>query len=475
MKYSLKDIDIRSIIGDVLRNIVFIILAAVMAVLAVAGYHNFTYKPQYTSTATLAVTMRGNNGGSFSSLFLTNEMAGIFGEVFQSDALKKKIAEDLSTDSINGNISVSIVPETNIMILKVTADSPKSAYTIITSSLENYDTVSDFLFSNANINVLKEPTVPYGPSNTTSIKKTCAVAAVAAAGLTVIIIALLSFLRATVKNPSQAKNQLDGRLLGVIPFVNKYSLKERAKGKISRKNLKKISVLITQPMLGMHFVEAYKKTATLIERHMNSHDQKVLLVASLDENEGKSSVSANLALSMAQKGRRVLLIDADLRKPSLYKIFEKKDKTYSFSDCIMKKCSIVDTFSIEAENLFCIHQYESVKNSGAVLSSEITGAIIEACRKNFDYIIIDSSPLGLVADAQILQQYSDAVVLTVREDWAQIGAINDSIDTIKNNGKDFVGIVLNSSKSIDTTQGYAYTYRNYYGKYSKYSRYANQS
>ena len=141
----------------------------------------------------------------------------------------------------------------------------------------------------------------------------------------------------------------------------------------------------------------------------------------------------------------------------------------------MKKCSIVDTFSIEAENLFCIHQYESVKNSGAVLSSEITGAIIEACRKNFDYIIIDSSPLGLVADAQILQQYSDAVVLTVREDWAQIGAINDSIDTIKNNGKDFVGIVLNSSKSIDTTQGYAYTYRNYYGKYSKYSRYANQS
>ncbi|MDD6276074.1 MAG: polysaccharide biosynthesis tyrosine autokinase [Clostridia bacterium] len=477
MKFSLKDIDIRSIVSDVFRNIVYIILAASTAVLAVAGFHNFTYKPQYTSTATLAVTVKGNNGGSYSSLYLTNEMADVFSEVFQSDALKKKIAEDLSVSSINGDISISIVPETNIMVLKVTADSPKSAYTIINSSLENYGTVSDYLFSNANINLIKEPTVPFSPSNNVSIKKNCLIAAMAAGGLVMLITALLSFLRPTVKNPSQAKNQLDGRLLGVIPFVKKFSLKERIKNKITRENIRKMSVLISQPMLGMPFAESYKKAATIIERHMESKNEKVLLVASLFENEGKSSVSANLAMALAQKGRRVLLIDADLRKPAIHKIFENKDKGYSFSDCIKKRCGIVEALHIEQDNLFCLYQYESLGNSSVLLSSEITEKIIAACRRNFDYVIIDSSPMGLVADSQILMQYSDAAVLTVREDWAQASKINDAIDSIKKESRDFVGVILNASKSVNTISGksygygygYGYGYRHYYDKYAKQS------
>lgn len=473
MNFSSQDIDVRSIISDIFKNIGYILLAALTAILAVIGIHNFTYRPQYTSTATLAVIMKGNNGGAYSSLYMTNEMADVFSEVFQSEALKKKIAEDLSVNAIDGQISVSVVPETNIMILSVTSNSSKSAYAIIKSSLTNYSTVSDYLFSNATVDVIKEPTVPYTPSNDVSLARNCLIAAAAAGGLSLLLIAVLSFLRPTVKNPSQAKNQLDGKLLGVIPFVKKDSWKDRWKYKFTRRKPPKTSLLITNPMIGMPFVESYKKIATVIERHMDMRNEKVLLVTGRYENEGKSSVSANLAIALSQKGNKVLLIDADLRKPVVYKIFENRDQGYSFSDSIQKRCSVVDTLHFEQDHLFCMYQYEAIGNSSVLLSSEMTEKIISACRKNFDYIIIDSSPMGLVADAQILMQYSDAVALAVREDWSQASEINDAIDAIKKETKDFAGIILNSSKSVNTIlgkaygYGYGYGYQNYYNKYAK--------
>lgn len=462
MQFSLKSIDLRSILRDLLKIFWVIVLASVSAFLAVTGGYNLSYKPEYTSTATLAVNVKGNNGGSYSSLYLTNEMAEIFGEVFQSSALRKKIAESMGVDSFEGAISISLIEETNLMTLTVVSDTPKNAYSVIVAALENYDTVSDYLFTNANLTILKDPTVPFAPSNPKDSSRIAKLATLGAAVLSAGAIAVLSFLRPTVKNSGKAKDQLDGKIVGVIPHVKKYKTKDDVKNKLTRKQINKKSVLITSLMVGMNFVEATKKMSAVIERHMNHRKQKVLVVTSVEENEGKSSVVANIALSLAEKGNKVLLIDADLKKPAMNVIFERKiEKGCSLSDCIEGKQSLSQIIVNEKEGLYCLYQRSGVRDSGKYLSSTSFEKLVNFCRGKYDFIIIDTPPVGVSADAEILLGLGDTCAIVVREDWAEIGMINDVADVVRNSQCDFAGFVLNAFRSAEKHSG---SYYGYYGK-----------
>ena len=465
MTFSLKDIDIRSIIRDFVKNFWVIVLAAVSAFLAVTGVYNLSYKPEYTSSSTLAVNVKGNNGGAYASLYLTNEMAEIFSEVFQSSALRKKIADSMGVDSFDGQISIELIAETNLMVLKVVSDTPKNAYSVIVAALENYDTVSDYLFTNANLSVLREPTVPFAPSNPKDSSRPAELAALAAAGLSAMLIAVFSFLRPTVKNSRKAKEQLDGKIIGVIPLVKKYKTKEDVKNKVTRKQINKKSVLITSVMVSMKFVEAVKKMSAVIERHMNYRKQKVLVVTSVEENEGKSSVAANIALSLAEKGNNVLLIDADLKKPAMNIIFDKQvEKDCSLSDCISGKQALSRIIVKEKEGLDCIYQHSGVHDSGKYLSSASFEKLVSFCREKYDFIIMDTPPVGVSADAEILLGVGDTCVVVAREDWAEIGMINDVADVIRNSDCDFTGFVLNAFRSDDGFSGSHYYGYGYYGK-----------
>lgn len=465
MSFSLKDIDIPSIVRDLVKNFWVIVLAAVSAFLAVTGVYNLAYKPQYTSTSTLAVNVKGNNGGAYASLYLTNEMAEIFGEVFQSSALRKKIADSMGVDSFEGEISVSLIEETNLMTLTVVSDTPKNAYSVIVAALENYDTVSDYLFTNANLSVLKEPTVPFAPSNPRDSSRPAKLAALAMAALSAGAIVVFSFLRPTVKNARKAKEHLDGKIVGIIPHVKKYRTKEDIKNKTKRKQINKKSVLISSLMVSMNFVEAVKKMSVVIERHMSYRNQKVLVITSVEENEGKSSVAANVALSLAEKGNKVLLIDADLKKPAMNMIFDKKvEKGHSLSDCIGGKQALSQVIVNEKEDLDCIYQQSGVHDSGKYLSSPSLEKLVKYCKEKYDYVIMDTPPVGVSADAEILLGIGDTCIIVAREDWAEIGMINDVADVIRNSECDFAGFVLNAFRSV---QVHSHSYYNGYGYYGK--------
>ena len=476
MDFSLKDIDVRSILKDMLKNWFIILLAGISCFLTVFSVYNITYKPEYTSSATLAIMIKGNDGGSFSSLNLTNEMAGVLGEVFKSETLKNKVQEDLDVPYVNGKIDVSTIPETNLMVLKATSSSPKDAYLIVQSALRNYDQVSDYLFSNANLMVLKDPTIPFAASNPKGGSRESKIAFAFGVLASSCAIALLSFLRPTVKNVSEAKRKLDGRVIGIIPFVKKYKTKDEIKRQVFKKKLKNEAVLISSPRVGMHFVESIKKIATMIERHMQRMDEKVILITSVDENEGKSSVAANIAIALANKGDRVLMIDADLRKPALFKIFETDSKgKKSVSEYLSGKDKNAEIDFNKKENLYCIYQFEGISDPSKLLSNDRIEKLINKCRDEFDYVIIDSSPLGRVSDAENLVQYADCVMLAVREDHTPVAVINDYTDVVRKADKDFVGFVLNAFQKPTNDRlpksGYGDYYYGKYGNYSNYGKY----
>lgn len=452
-KISLDEISIRGVCTDLLRNLLFIILAAAAMWLGASGIGNLTYSPQYTSSATVVVTAKGSNS-TYSSLSMANEMAGVFSEVFQSDALRERIIEDTG-EQIQGTITCETIEETNLMVLSAAASDPRQAYLFINSALKNYEDVSEYVFSNASLEIVQEPQVPETPSNVSKLASMRNLLAAAGAAGMIIIVILFYLFRFTVKNTVSASRQLDGTIQGMIPFEKKSSLK--------KENRSRQALLLSSPLVSMSFAEASRKAESRIEHHMRKRNLKVLQVASISENEGKSTVAANIALALAEKHRKVLLIDGDLHKPAQYKIFSRKSQGhFSLEDALKGEADWREAVIGDRQNrLYQLLQFRPAADSSKVLDVPALTELMNTWREEMDYIIIDSSPTAVSTDSEVWMQLADTVLLVIRQDWSDVRVINDTVDLIWQNSTDFAGFILNAFKDEWTQPRQEYRYRDY--------------
>lgn len=468
--FRMEEISLRGLCLDLLRNLWMILLSAAAVWLAVTGIHNLTYTPAYTASATLVVSVQGESS-AYSSLSVAASMADVFGQVFQSEALRTRIVEDVG-EEIEGTITCEPISETNLLVLSTTCPDPRQAYLFINSVLQHYEEVAADVFANASLQIVQEPEVPSSPSNTSWLMahRTLLIA-MGAAGMAALI-CLFYVLRFTVKNVAGASRQLDGKIRGVIPHERKEGQPElfsdrrrslRKRKKRTRKDPGKQSLLLTSSLVSMDFAEAGRRTESRIESHMRRNNQKILLVTSVTENEGKSTVAANLALAMAEKHRKVLVLDGDLRKPAQHKVFEKKEeKENSFEQVLTRKKNWRDAlYYNEKDHIWQIFQYHSVSSPGNLIDQFVEGHMADEMRREFDYIIIDCPPAAISTDAENWLAAVDTAVIVVREDWADVRVINDTVDMIWQSGKDFAGFVLNAFHNDWLQHAEEYGYRGY--------------
>lgn len=460
--FSLEEISARGLCMSLLRNMWMILLTAAALWLAATGWNNLTYQPEYTSQSTLVVTAKGGTN-AYSSLSLTTQMADVFAQVFQSDVLAEKIAEDTG-ESINGRISCAQVAETNLLVLGVTCRHPREAYVYINAALKHYEEVSGEVFANASLQILQEPEVPLLPSNTSfAIRYRYWLMAAGAVSMALLVGLLYAF-RFTVKNPLCAQRQLDGKIRGVIPF-------ERKKRQSGQKKNPKRALLLNSPVMSMDFVEAGRKAEANVESHLKHHGKKTLLVTSIAENEGKSTVAANLALALAERHKRVLLVDGDLRKPGQYKIFERsRENRISLRQVLSEeKCWKDAVYYNKRDKIWELFQFHSVRNPEKMMDEAKMASLMKEWKREMDYIIIDSPPVAVSADAEIWVSVVDSALLVVREDWADVRVINDAVDMISQNETDFAGFVL-SAFHKEWGQFMMWGAGERYGRYQNYDR-----
>lgn len=416
----------------------WVVLCLALAVLlGTTGIGKLTYRPQYTSTSTLVIRVKG--GDTFSSLSQASQMTAVFSEVFQSTALRDMITDSVG-EPMQGSISCSQVSDTNLLNLSVASPTPRQAYLFIQAALQNYEQVSQEVFANAALELVQEPSVPENPSNVSLlINHRYELTALTFLGA-VVLVALSYLLRNTVKTVEQAPGLLDGKVLGTIPFERKRGVKGTSKKKKTQ------ALLLHSPLVSMNFAESNRRTATRLEAHLQRHQFKVVMVASVEENEGKSTVAANLAAALAERGKRVLLIDGDFRKPAQWRIFdEQKVKRPSFSDVVAGKNEIEQAIAPNSHSdIFELFQYKALRNPMTLLNSERLQSIMKSLRDQFDYIFVDCSPVAAAADAELWMRHVDTTILVVRQDRTDVRIINDTVDVIWKSAKDFSGFVLNA-------------------------------
>lgn len=460
------------LVQDVLKHWLLILLAALMVGVGSYIATDRSYEPVYRTSMTFVVTSRSSSSTVYANLTSTTNLATVFSELMNSSVLRKAVLEEMGASSFDGSISAAAVPETNLITVSVTASDPRTAFLMAKAIMNHHETVTYQVVDNVALEVLQSPTVPMAPTNRADasgqMERMMQITALAVCA----VLLWVSFTRDKVRSGKEARKKLDCSYLGEIPHENKY------KTLFSRVRHRKTSVLITNPVTSFRYVETIRKLRRRVEQHMGSG--KVLMVTSLLENEGKSTVSVNLALSMAQKYSRVLLIECDLRKPACHALLNQKNVAHGLRDVLANKASVSDAIIHDPKSgLYLLLETRGSGKSGDLISSERMQALIKWARQEFDFIVLDLPPMAAVSDAENMMEYADASLMVVRQNAALAPALNKAIATLEGGKAKLLGCVLNNvyATVLPVSRGYGYGYGKYghYGRYGHYGPYGAKS
>lgn len=475
---TLADIDAYSLVMDLLHNLWAAVLGALAVAMALYMFNTYRHVDRYTCSATFAVMSKRSSNYIYQNLNAAENMAETFTGVLKSDVLKERVCTDLGIETFDATVSATVVPETNILILSVTDDSPQKSFNVIRTIINDYPDLIQWASSSMVMNILKEPEVPKSPDNPLYLRNSA---------IRVFALALIAFLalfaefsikQDTIKKEKDLTDKLDAKSLGSISFEKKY------KSLSSRIRDKKSGLKITDTTASFGFVEAYRKITAKITDEATKKNANVILVTSVREHEGKSTVAANIALTLARQGKNVVLIDGDLRSPSVGDMFginvNPKKTLYSMLFEGVKPMHAL--YQDEKSGLYLLLSHKGYSNSTEIIASAQMQKAVNMLKKAADYVVLDSPPVSVIADAAVEANLSDLSVLVVQYNRVQAQDINETIDVLKECKSELVGCVLNQVRTLSSSAvggygygGYRYGYGKYgaYGKYGKYGKYGH--
>lgn len=455
-------------------NLWVCVLAALIGFMSIHLWNQSAYTPMYTSTATLIVNIRNSASYSYTALSSSSEMAKIYTEVFKQQTMKDYAAAYMNTDRFVGSVSSSVLDNTNIFTVSVTTPSPSLSYTELCAILEIYPQISEAVFSDSVIEIMRSPNLPTAPSNTISGgRRTLIMLGCSAAVLALIV--YLSVTRDTVKDEQSFKEKVDAKLFGTVLYErSNRSLRDTLAGK-------KVPLLINNAFISYPFTENYHKIANRIEYIHRTEHSKVFLVTSLAENEGKSTTIANIALALAERGYRVALLDMDFKKPAIHKIFSLVNTdTHDFASLLSGKISLEQYHAqpYMKTGIDLMANFSGHKDYVHWIHSPTARTVLEKIRNEmgYDYVLIDTPPLSVAADVTTFMQFVDKSIVVLRTDYVYAADINDAILSLKEKTDTFVGCVLNAvHKEFALLSQFGLDESGYYGKagsaYRRYDRY----
>jgi len=201
--------------------------------------------------------------------------------------------------------------------------------------------------------------------------------------------------------------------------------------------------------------EAYKTLRTNIQYSSFDKEIKTIAVTSAEMAEGKSTVARNIALTFAQNEKNVILIDCDLRKPSVHKNF-KASNLVGVSEILLGKATFEEAIQRHNDNFCFLTSGKIPPNPSEMLASYAMTKLIEKSKEEYDIIVLDTAPLKLVTDAQILSAKVDGTILVVRAQRTKKDAVIESKNLLDKVGANIIGTVFYAVEN--TREKYNYYY-----------------
>ena len=472
------EIDLQRIFSALLNKAWLIgIVSVICAVLTLVGTFFFV-TPQYQSAAMFYVNNNSMSLGDVASSITSSDISASRGLVKSyivilntRDTLNDVIdyAEvDLNHKQLKGMITAESVDSTEIFQVVVTSDDPNEAEKLASAIAYILPKRISSIIEGSSAKIVESAVVAANPSSPSYTKNTMLgflVGMVLSAGAVILWV----MLDTTIRKEDDVTQSCRYPILAAVPDMEApskggydYSY-DRDKKKAALQAGRK-PVLIGGE-INFAAAEAYKLLRTKLQfAFADGNDSHVIGVSSSLSGEGKSLSAINLAYSLSQLGKRVVLIDCDMRRPTLAEKLK-----------IQKKPGL-SNFLTGQSNLDELFQYCGIRNDETafhviaagpnppnpieLLSSERMAKFLAGLRKICDYVILDLPPVGEVSDARAVSKNTDGVLLVVRQDYCERSVLNDTVRQFEFVDAKILGVVYNCS--TDSGKGY---YKRYYGSY----------
>ncbi|GHU81309.1 Etk tyrosine kinase [Clostridia bacterium] len=423
--------------------IVFALLGAILNV----SYVYFNFNPLYSANATFTVSANiAKESTSYYNSNTAKQMAKTFPYILTSNALSHVVAKDLRLTYMPGTVTAKAVTDTNLFTITVTSNDYETAYKVLKSVIKNYPSIARPIIGNTQITLISPPAYSTTPINKPVYKTITVTGSILGAAAGLILTIFLAILNTTIKSAKELEKTIRCFKLGVIV-------------KVYRKKSKKVKsspyILITNKSTDPRFTESISSIRNNIVKKCADNKLKSILVTSTGPNEGKTTISVNLALALAKKHYKTIILDCDLRNPSIKNQLEITDKVHTIDHVIMGKCSLADAIlKVPDSNLYALLGANRCSNASELISSKPFQTILSSLHETFDYIILDAPPAGIISDASALKDDVDGLVFVVRHDYAKAKRISDTVDLFENSKIRVLGYVFNRATGVFGNRSY---------------------
>ena len=451
---QIPKLDLETLLGDyfkIAKRHLVLCLALIILLGAFFGYRSYrSYVPVYTANATFSVRVADPLYGDISTYnsATAEQMAKTFPHILTSGVLQERVKKHLNIPSMP-SVSVTANTTGSLITIQVTDRDPELALKVLNAVMVYYPEIAEYVVGPTVLVLLHESGLPTAPVNPLNIKNAVIKGALIGFAIWAVIILVMSLMVNTIHDEKELKNLVNTPCIGQIPHI--------------RRSSKKGGKLLYQQVRSPGFNEAVRMLRIRVEKALAEEEKKVLLVSSAIPGEGKTTVSANLAIALAHKGKKVLLIDCDLRNPSV-------GKTLGIIDPPMIGAYLTDRADMESVIMPTEYKNLSVACGGvnkavsmkSVHLNRRLAEMVKVARERYDVVIMDTPPCSLLADASEYASMADYGLMVVRQEYASREQIIDGVQCLSDAKLPLIGCAMNHVRGSNS-RSYGYGYGKSYG------------
>ena len=448
-------------------------------------YVFFMQKPKYEATATVIVSSDKSNANLPGEVATNKNLIDTYTQVVKShrvlDKVKNDVNIDKSFDEMLKMINVSAVKGTEIINITTTDRDAEFATKMTNKIADHFVKEIAKIYNDRNINVLDSAVTPTEPANIKIVRQEI-MAFAAGLIVSVSILFLVFYFDRSVKTSEQVESQLHLPVIGKIHMIDaeKERLKRRQRAlalkakkeakdnanaddtaEVEEENDEDLSSeLILKNNPKSIISEDFRTVRTSLDFSLVGKNNNSLVLTSTVPNEGKSFVSANLAIAFANTGKKVLLVDADMRLGRQHEIFELSNQSglsnllvETAGDRLRKYVQKTDI-----ENLSVVTRGVTPPNPAELIDSKQMEKFIATVKSKYDYVIIDSAPVYNLADSLIISKKADRTMIVCRANKTNIDHVKDGLKSLQAIDANVAGVILNQIP-LEKRTGY---YNQYY-------------
>ena len=449
----MEEIDIKDFLKYLKKFAIPAIILAAVALIGTVIYETYGKPNLYKSYTTVVLAQNANEGATATTLNDINvnqKLIGTYSEIIKSKLILNQVKENLqlegkTADQLAKEIAVSALEDAEIIKISVDDEDPELAAKIANETANIFTKEVHAKFGLNNATVLDEAAPSNSPSNNTRLRD-CAIALLLSIFGVVAVAFVIYYFDDSVKYSEELEQQVKMPIAGKV-----------IKSEIKQKPGQSEVLVDVFPKAAVS--ESIKSLRTNLQFASVDKGFQTILITSSTPGEGKSFVASNLAASFAQTGKKVLLVDCDLRKGRTHKIFSVPN-TLGLSLLLTEATDRYKKYvqKTNIENLSVITRGAFPPNPSELLASKKNQDLIEELKKHFDIIIFDGAPCNSVTDSVVMATLVDEVLVVARDGRTPRSALESTKEALTKINAPVAGLVLNA-----VNRGAA-KYYSYYGE-----------